>query len=290
MNREDRETKENTPLLSYRTPEISVMMGVRDPKNTVRLRKAVESILNQSFQNLELLLYDDGSQERFLAVFQEIAGMDSRIRLLRGEKNQGLAYALNRCMEEASGRYLARMDDDDRSAPDRLQKQYAFLETHPEFHWAGSLAELTDGQKTWGILRVPERPETRDFLANSPYIHPTVMFRKEILRKAGGYCTDKKVLQCEDYELFLRLHREGFRGYNLQEPLLQYFEDSRSYHKRSYRRRIREAGVRYRGFRELGVLGPASFPYVMKPLLVGLLPPAVQYGLKRKLHQKGRKS
>ena len=86
---------------------------------------------------------------------------------------------------------------------------------------------------------------------------------------------------CEDYELFMRLHRHGERGYNLQEPLLQYWENYESYRKRTFRRRIREMKLRYHGFKEMGILEAATMPYVLKPLLAGAIPAPVHHYINR---------
>lgn len=261
---------------------VSILLGVYNPGNGTRLWQAVESIRQQRFTDWELLLYDDGSTAVGAELIREVGRQDPRIRCLRGRENRGLAYALNVCIRHASGRYLARMDDDDIALPDRLEKQVAFLESHPAYHLVGSNAALVDRQGVWGVRTVPEIPGESDFLFNSPYIHPTVTFRREALVRAGGYRTDAAVGQCEDYELFMRLHRLGYRGYNLQEPLLWYWEDETSYQKRTYRRRVREMQVRYRGFRDLGILRAGTLPYVVKPLLVGLVPAPVYRYLKRR--------
>lgn len=133
------------------------------------------------------MIYDDGSDQKGQAVIQRAADMDPRVRCIRGEKNMGLGYGLNQCIRQAKGRYIARMDGDDIAKPQRLEKQYAFLETHPQYQWVGSNAELIDQNGVWGFLKMPEEPKARDFLPCSPYIHPSVLFRKETLVQAGGY-------------------------------------------------------------------------------------------------------
>lgn len=261
---------------------VSILLGVYNPGNGTRLWQAVESIRQQRFSDWELLLYDDGSTAVGAELIREVGRQDPRICCLRGDQNRGLAHALNVCIRHAAGRFLARMDDDDIALPDRLQKQVAFLQTHPQYHWVGSCAALVDRRGVWGMRMVPPIPQPDDFLFNSPYIHPSVMFRREVLLRAGGYRVSEAVGQCEDYELFMRLHRDGYRGYNLQEPLLWYWEDETSYQKRTYRRRVQEMRVRYRGFQELGILRVHTLPYVVKPLLVGLVPAPVYRYLKRR--------
>lgn len=266
--------------------EISIITGVYNPKNPGPLFGAVQSMLRQSYEDWEWILCDDGSNEECADHIRRAAALDGRILVIRNNQNHGLAHALNECLRYAGGRYIARMDADDLSAPDRLSKQYQFLKNHPQYQWVGSNAELFDDSGVWGFQKMPEIPQKKDFLYNSPYIHPSVMFQKEVLLQNGGYRISKKFLLCEDYELFMRLHQNGGRGYNLQEPLFRYREDYESQKKRTYRRRVREASLRYHGFRELGILNRNTFPYVLKPLLVGAVPVPVHHYIRRRTKRK----
>ena len=265
--------------------EISIITGVYNPQPGPLLG-AVQSMIRQSCEDWEWILYDDGSNEEYAVLIRRAAALDGRILVFRNSQNHGLAYALNECLRCADGRYIARMDADDLSAPDRLSKQRRFLDNHPQYQWVGSNAELFDGSGVWGFQKMPEIPQRKDFLFNSPYIHPSVMFRKETLLKNGGYRVSPKYRLCEDYELFMRLHRNGGRGYNLQQPLFRYREDYESQKKRNYRRRVRETSLRYHGFRELGILNRNTFPYVLKPLLVGAVPVPVHHYIRRRTKQK----
>ena len=103
--------------------EISVIMGVLNPAAPHHLHQAVRSILEQSFRNWEMILYDDGSDAASAREIQNVAAWDGRIRSYRSEQNRGLGYALNQCIRYARGRYLARMDADDVAAPNRLEQQ-----------------------------------------------------------------------------------------------------------------------------------------------------------------------
>lgn len=249
--------------------KVSVLMSVYNPDDSRNLQKAIRSIINQTFRDWEMILYDDGSGEEYGAVLREAAGMDGRIRYIRGEQNLGLGHGLNVGLGEARGSYIARMDGDDISKPDRLQKLYEFLEGHQQYQWAGSNTELIDEKGIWGIRKMPEVPGKRDFLNYSPYIHPSVMFRRQVFQDGRSY---KECRRGEDYELFMRLHAEGMQGYNIQEELFQYREDIHTYRRRTYRHQAEEVGIRMRGFHEMGILNPATVPYALKPLLVGLLP------------------
>lgn len=257
---------------------VSVIMGVYNPISAERLCQAVDSILRQTIREWELILCDDGSDELHATWIRNVAEKDTRIILLRNEENMGLGYSLNRCLYKATGKYIARMDDDDISRVDRLERECEFLEKHPQYEWVGSNAELFDAGGTWGMDFMPERPQAKDFLRYSPYIHPSVMFRRHFLVESGGYQETNLTRRCEDYELFMRLHGQGSRGYNIQENLLRYREDKDSYKKRTMRTRGREAAVRLEGFQKLGILRADTFVYVLRPLVAGGVPPrALQY-------------
>lgn len=242
-------------------------MGTYNPQKD-KIRSAIESIRNQTISSWELLICDDGSDETKYREIQKLCRMDARIKCFRYNKNQGLAHALNECLRYAEGTYIARMDDDDVSLQKRLEKQADFLDNHSEYAWVGCAAELFDNTGIWGEASRPEVPERSDFLHSSPFVHPSVMFRKTILM--DGYCENKFTSRCEDYELFMRLYSKGWKGYNLQEILFQYREDSR-YLKRAMKYCVYEMIIRIQGFRKLGLLSVRNIPYVIKPILVGII-------------------
>ena len=252
-------------------PMVSVIMGVYNPQID-QLQKAVRSIIQQTYLNWELLIYDDGSELKYKEDIAKLAELDPRIICYRGERNQGLAKALNECIIRAKGRYIARMDGDDISRKNRLHKQIDFLEQHPEFSWVGTAAYLLAGESFWGTRKMQEVPQAEDFLRYSPYIHPTVVFREEVLKLCQGYLVSKRTRRCEDYELFMRLHSQGHRGYNLSEYLFAYREDPASYARRTWGTRLDEMQIRYQGFKELGILKITTIPYLVRPLASGLIP------------------
>lgn len=255
--------------------KISVIMGIYNPQDKEQLNAAVLSIINQTMKEWELILCDDGSHTSYQPLIQEAIGLDDRIIRIRNKNNKGLGYSLNQCLSIAKGEYIARMDGDDMSEPERFQKQYDFLKAHKEYQWVGSNALLFDEQGIWGEDKMPENPDRKDFLAYSPYIHPSVMFRASVLRKINGYPISEETRRCEDYELFMKLYQAGYRGYNIQEPLFRYRENIDTYKKRTLYSRIQEMKIRYRGFRNLGLLSPENVGYVIKPLAAGVVPPAV---------------
>ena len=263
-------------------PEVSIIMGVYNCKNYELLDKSVDSILNQTFSDFEFLICNDGSTNDTLEHLKKYETKDARIRILTYEKNQGLNYALNFCLKEAKGKYIARQDDDDISNPERLKKEYDFLENNKEYAIVGTLAEVFDDNGIWGKYDNPEKPLKKDFYWNSPFMHPTVMVRKEAYDKVGGYRIAKETRRCEDIDLFMRMYAAGYKGYNIQERLYLYrMVNDPNVKYRPMKYRIDEAIVKYKGYKAMGnLLG--GIPYVIKPILVGLIPQKILYQIKKK--------
>lgn len=262
-------------------------MGVYNQYDEQALKAAVSSVLDQTCDDLEFIIWDDGSEKKAGALLKQLPSLDDRIILAGREENRGLAFSLNECIKIARGKYIARMDADDISLNTRLEKQIAFLEAHPEYGWCGTSAELFDEEGTWGVRVMPEVPSVKDFYKYSPFIHPSVVFRAGIFFDDNGYPEDDETLRCEDYEIFMKLMGRGIKGYNLPEILFRYREDRASYEKRNVRTRFREAKIRYRNFRDMKQLFPLGWIYVLRPVVACLLPsPAVRF-IKR---SEGRKA
>ena len=261
-------------------PIVSVIMGVYNVASLDIFHRAVESILSQTLQELELIICDDGSTDNTWRHLLEFAHRDKRIRIVQKQKNEGLAAALNQCIEQTQGIFIARQDADDLSDPTRLEKQVEFLNQHPEIDFVGSNCNLFDESGTWRNRRFPEQPEPKDFLFTLPFIHGSLLFRREVLEK-DHYKVSKETLRTEDYELLMRLYAYGKRGANIQE-ILYFFQENRAGQKRQkFQYRIDEAKVKWKGFYKLGLM-PGALIYVMKPIVVGMIPRAILIQLKKK--------
>ena len=123
---------------------------------------------------------------------------------------------------------------------------------------------------------MPERPRARDYLKYSPFIHPTVMYRRSVfdgLRGgAEGYPESDDTLLCEDYVLFMQLHQKGVRGSNLTQPLLLYRENSDTYRKRKFIIRLNASRLRFRNFKAMRLLWPFGWVQALRPVMASLLP------------------
>lgn len=268
-----------------RAPKISVIMSIYNQWNSTYLDQAVMSILNQTFGDFEFIIYDDGSDPAICSQLEKYAQLDSRVVLIRSPENCGLAYSLNTCIDVARGKYLARMDDDDISDQERLAIQYEYMEHHPEIAYVGCNARLIDSGGVWGHRVMPEFPMKHSFLRYSPFIHPSVMIRRSIFDTQEAYRFSKDTWRCEDYELFMRLMRLGYRGANIQQELFCYREDANSYRKRKFKYRLDEMKLRYRNFKELGLLYPIGWLYVVRPLAAAVVPSRLTYMAKKLYHR-----
>lgn len=244
------------------------------------LRKSVESVLQQTYEDYEFIICDDGSTNDTLKELEKIAQSDSRIKIISYDKNCGLNHALNCCLAESQGKYIARQDDDDISKPERLEKQVRFLDENPEYTIVGTCADVFDDKGIWEEYIVPEKPQKDDFLWNSPFMHPTTMMRKAELLW-GGDREAKETRRCEDYDLFMNLYAQGYKGYNIQEKLYYYriVRDEKNKH-RPMKYRVDEMIVRFRGYKNMGML-LKGMPYVFKPVIIGLIPQSVLKQIKQ---------
>lgn len=254
-------------------PRISVIMGMYNSKSYDYLEKALNSILNQSYTDFEIIICDDGSTNDCVSWAKEIVGDDSRVKFIANEKNSGLAFSLNHCLEIAAGEYIARMDDDDISDVKRFEKQIEFFERYPEYDVVGTIADVCDENGIiYGEYLLEEIVTKKSFLWNSPILHPSIIAKKESLERVSGYRIAKETSRCEDYDLFMRMIANNMKLYNIQEKLLTYRivnDTTKKY--RPMKVRIEEAIVRYKGFKEMGIL-IKGLPFIIKPILIGLIP------------------
>jgi glycosyltransferase involved in cell wall biosynthesis len=182
--------------------------------------RAIESILDQTFRDLEFVIVDDGSTDATPKLLDEYAARDGRIRLLAQPRNTGIAEAASRGCREARGRYLARMDADDASFPDRFEKQVAYLDAHPDVGILGANIRDFDERGPFGsVWRRPTEPKVVAWflLFGNCIAHPTVMMRREVFERFGPY----RACACEDYDFWLRIHSETKMA-NLPDVLVNY--------------------------------------------------------------------
>jgi glycosyltransferase involved in cell wall biosynthesis len=222
-------------------------MAVHD--DTRFLREAVDSVLAQTLGDLELILVDDGSP-------QPVMGFDdARVTLVRNDWQLGLAASLNRALELARGRYVARLDADDVAVPERLQRQVERLRAAPSVAVVGSAIVDLDEEGNHGrthVMPSGARPLRWLALFSSPFFHPTVLVDREALA-AHGLRYDPEFLESEDYDLWARLFAFA-DGDNLREPLVLKRVHAGQASQR--RRDVQESFQRRVALREIGDVAP----------------------------------
>lgn len=232
-------------------PPVTVLMTVYNAEKYLSI--AIESILNQTFQNFEFMIINDGSTDRSIEVLRKYAAMDERIRLINYDTNRGIIACSNDGIERSLGEYIARMDADDISLPDRLEIQYRFLETHPSYVCVGCKSMMIDPYGE-DLKIFPFHGGNEAIVkamlngVGGAIIHPSAMIRKSALLKIGGYNEDFR--HAEDMELFLQLTEAGLVA-NIPDVLFKYRQTpsgigykNRKAQKETYLRSIENAHAR----------------------------------------------
>lgn len=267
--------------------KVSVVMATHNEGDGKQLKQAIESVLAQTYTNLELVICDDGSTDSTSKILEKIALSEDRIKIICNKENHKAGYARNTAICASTGKYIAIMDSDDVMHKDRLKKQVEFLENNPQYAFVGTKGEFfinkigDDGEHYWFC----EKPKPKDFLFSLPFVHASIMFRKEALEKVGGYDISKYAVRAEDYDLLLRLYGAGYKGKNLNEVLYYIRRDEAQYQRRKYRYRFHEAYIKFRGFKKLGLM-PKGIFYAIKPLIVGLIPIKLMAVIQKKYYAK----
>lgn len=200
-------------------PAISVVMAVWNCQHYVE--QSVRSILDQSFTNFEFIIIDDGSTDGSYDILAKLAEADHRIRLISRE-NRGLTFSLNEGLKLSRASLVARMDCDDIATRNRFALQVAEFARRPDLILLGGQALLIDVHNTpVRTLRLPIGSEQtqKALLESCPFVHPSVMFRREPAQKKLGY--REKFRHAEDYDFWLRLSLQGEID-NLPETILKY--------------------------------------------------------------------
>ncbi|MFW6016530.1 MAG: glycosyltransferase [bacterium] len=256
---------------------ISVIMSVYNAEKY--LEEAVESILTQSYKDFEFIIIDDKSTDNSADIIKSYAIKDERIKYIKNDINRGLTYSLNKALDLAEGKYIARMDADDISIKNRFEIQYNYLENNKDISLLGTSAYNIN--ETGDIIAERNVPFTFEEIKNSiklvnPVIHPSVMFRKRDILAIGGY--NEKFKKVQDYELWFRVIANGLKIENLSERLLYYRVNDQYFERKSWDYRITDLKVRWTGYKLLNL--PIYKRYgVLVPIILGITPPFILKGI-----------
>lgn len=200
-------------------PLVSIVMPTFDSDRF--LTEAIESILNQTFRDFEFIIVADKSSDRSDLILEDYAKKDNRIKVFM-DKKKGLIASLNKGCRLAKGKYIARMDSDDISLPNRLERQVQYLEKHPEIGILGTGIRYIDETGRLGkLVRNPEDPKLIKFYLHleNCIAHPSIMMRRETIERLGFY--NPEAIHAEDYDLWARA-TSITQVSNLHDVLLEY--------------------------------------------------------------------
>ena len=251
-------------------PIISVIMGIYNCGDT--LSEAIKCIINQTFKDWELIMCDDGSRDNTYEIATSYKEKyPEKIIVLQNEKNRGLNYTLNECLKQARGKYIARMDGDDRCDKERFSIEIDVLEKEPEIAIVSTDMEFFDESGVWGKISHPEYPMPEDFVRESPFCHAPCMVKREAYMKVKGYSVSEKLLRVEDYHLWIKMYKCGYRGKNIHKCLYQMRDDRNAYSRRSFKNRLNEYYVKRLAIKTFR-LKKWNYLFALRPIIVGLLP------------------
>jgi glycosyltransferase involved in cell wall biosynthesis len=216
------------------------------------LREAIDSILSQSFGDFELIIIDDASSLPDVKP-TILSYNDPRIIFSENERNLGIALTRNKLLDLARGEYLAVMDHDDISLPDRFKKQVEFLDANPEVGVVGCLVQYIPSGKIYKFPSDSEAIEERFVCSHKPLHHPTVMIRKKIL-SANNLRYDQNFTPCEDYDLFCHLIGKT-KFANIQEVLFYYrWQKQNTSYIQKYKTKAMGEKIKHRAMHEQPVI------------------------------------
>lgn len=263
-------------------PRISILMGIFNCADT--LPEALDSLYAQTYKEFKLILCDDGSEDKTYEVAKSYAERYDNIVLLRNEKNMKLAYTLNHCLEYADTEYVARMDGDDISLPERFEKQIAFLDSHPEYAVVSCSMIHFDESGDWGQGKTVEKPDINTFKKSTPHPHAPSMMRTSVMKEVGGYTINKYLERGQDYYLWYKIYKAGYKGYNLQEHLYKMRDDKDAMSRRTFKSRWNGSIVKRHVMKNLGIKN-ATF-YALPNLIKAFIPAFIMKIIRKKKMEK----
>lgn len=245
------------------------------------LVEALDSLYAQTYKDFQIILCEDGSTDATYAVAEAYAKTRPNIILLRNERNMGLNYTLNRCLERADTELIARMDGDDISLPDRFEVEVKYLDEHPDCGVVCTPCIYFDENGIFREAVGQGEIKKMQFLRRSPMSHAPCMARTEVFRAVGGYSVSPWLLRVEDYHLWFKIYAAGYKMYRMPKSKYMMRDDRNARRRRTWRTRLNEVYVKHIGYKMIGI--PWYYqPYALEPLLRQALPTFLYKYLRRR--------
>lgn len=248
-------------------PKVDIIMTVFNCRNTVE--QSIESIIKQDYSNWDLIINDDCSTDGTKETLSYYEKKHTNISIIYNDKNKGIANGLNNCLKHSKGEYIAIMDADDISLPNRIKKEVNYLESHLDISVVGSSMIVFDSSGNRGIRSLPTILNRDSFLTGSPFAHPTTMIRRSVMNELGGYSVSTN--RALDLDLWFRLYEQGFKGVNLEEPLYKYRETVLDYKRRTFSASLDISKTFFKGFKEISIPWYQRWR-ALKPIVSSLTP------------------
>jgi glycosyltransferase involved in cell wall biosynthesis len=258
---------------------ISVIMSVYNAEKY--LEEAVDSILNQTYQDFEFIIINDFSNDRSTDILVQYEKRFSNIKLIHNSKNLGLTKNLNLAISIAKGEFIARMDADDISEKNRFERQIEYFKIHKELDIIGTYSYDIDEKGE--IIRKRTTPVNHKNIVKimpmfCPMSHPTIMFKKNSLAKIGFY--NEKYRTSQDLEMYFRAAGAGLKFANIPEYLFKYRIDDEFLKRKSFLFRWNDYKLRMEGFKYIN-LPWYKYSYALIPIILGILPRTLFNSLKK---------
>lgn len=257
------------------SPKISVIMAEYNTPEE-NLKQAIQSILWQTYTDFEFIIVDDCGQNEVAKIAQ--AFQDTRIRILKNEKNRGLVFSLNKAVAAARGTYLVRMDTDDYSAKNRIEVLIKFIEENPQYAVVSSRMLEKENNLEIGILGKAGEKKAANIVSGDIPPHPAALIKKAALQAVGGY---KDFPRAEDFALWCDLLLDHYRLYVLEDILYDYQVRTSDYEKRKLKNRKGELQARWYYNKQLKA-GRAGYIRIFKSIVAGLLPVSLVKNYRKK--------
>lgn len=263
--------------------KIDIIMSVYNAEKT--LSQAIDSILGQTYKNIRLIICNDCSTDESQKILDNYSiRYPEKFLIIKNEKNMRLAYSLNKCLEYVNTEFVARMDADDISTPQRIEKQLEFLKLHKQFMVVGTgMGIFYDDPCNYTIRHPVIKPNRYTLRKTVPFAHATILARTEMYHKLDGYTVAERTITGQDYDMWFRFYQAGMEGANIDEPLYLCREDINTYKRRLFRYRWNEFKTAIIGYHNL------DYPlyWYWEPtiqLLKGLIPARLVYIINKNKH------
>lgn len=264
--------------------KVSVIMAIFNCQDT--LSEAIESIINQTYKNWEFIICDDCSTDNSYEIAKSYEKKyPNKFKVIKNSKNSKLSYSLNHCLKYANGKYIARMDGDDISLPQRFEKQVEILDKNLDIAVVGTSMMRFDENGDYSLYEALEKPNKLILKNEVPFCHATIMMRKKVYDKLNGYIVSKRTERGQDLDLWFRFYSKNFQGINLKEVLYRVREDRKAINRRKLKYAIYASQTKWLGF-NLIQMPIKYYPFILYPIISYFIPRKLKLSLSNIIHKR----